>query len=182
MNEIDDTILNNEFIDSSNDIYTLKTVDIDDIIKDLKLSDEDEIITRSIILGIEYNAADTISNNLIASLPYVGTLQKDITKDLLQEHSEELKIARSTLDKESYKQYVRDLRKEIKDQIAADYNKRKYFESFKRSKNKLYNKLIIERGKAYADVYIYTRMLLKPIEFNQDIQDQYDRINGVYEE
>ena len=42
-----------------------------------------------------------------------------------------------------------------------------------------YNELYQNLGKAYAEMFIWTKTLLKPIEFNQAFQEAYERLNSV---
>lgn len=178
MSEADDIIFNEQFLDGTDNEYILKSANMDDILSDLNLSIEDTAITKSIILGLEEEAAKAIKENICVCLPNMGNVQRDAFKDLLRQHNKELQFARKTMSKEDYKEYVKDLRRTLKNQAKEDYNKRKVLERYKRGKAKLFEDMCFKRGKAYANMYVQALLGLKTVEYNQEVQDQYDRINN----
>lgn len=179
MSEANDAVVNEQFVDLPNDEYILQTVNIDNIIKELNLNNDDADITRSIILNLEADAADAISNNVIASLPYVGNIQKNLIRQTMHGHNAELQMAKKQMTKEEYKEYAKEVRKQVREKIVSDYRERKIIHKLKKGSSKKYRKLVFEKGKAYADLYIQALFWLKAVEYNPDVQKQYDIINGV---
>ena len=51
--------------------------------------------------------------------------------------------------------------------------------SFLIEKNIFYNEFYQTLGKSYAEMFIWTLTLLKPIEFNKAFQETYERINNL---
>ncbi|AXH74483.1 MAG: hypothetical protein KNU04_gp04 [crAssphage sp. isolate ctbg_1] len=182
MTDANRAIVDEQFVDISNDEYRLQTVDIDNILADLKLNEEDNALTKSVILDLERSIADTIKSGLIASLPQVGILQRNPVKDIMKARNKEIREAKANLSKEDYKVFAKKFRADIEDKVKQDYNKRKVANRFKYKLGKLYTKLAMERGKLYADIYIEALRNCKTIPFDRAIQDQYDRLNGIYED
>lgn len=182
MAETNDAIIDEQFVDINVDDYVLQTVTVDNIISELNLSEDDAAITKSIICSLEHEASVAIKSNIIASLPYVGNIQKKIIKDRIKEHYKELQEVRASVSKEEYKQYVKDLRKQIRNDIVSEYNNRRVYNKFRNGYKKEYEKLVLSRGKAYADMYIQALFLLKVVPYDDDVQYQCDVIAGRIKE
>lgn len=179
---MDDVIKNDELVDKIDETYLLQEVNLDIILNDLNISDTDKALTKSIIIGIESNAAEAIKEYLTVALPNVGTIQKDATRTLMKDRWQELQEARKSMPKDDYLEYAKKVRKEIKDELAENYRKRKVIEKFKRKNKKTYDKLAKRYGLAYANFYVQSIIWLHEIPYDDDIQKQYDIINGRWEE
>lgn len=168
------------FVDESTNNYILQTVDSNTILKELNISDEDTALTKSIIDTIEYEISNAIKKGLAASLPNVGVLQKDILRMKMSARKNEVQAARASMTKEEYKEYIKELRRTLKNEIQEEQHRRKRIRKIKQSYGKKYLEMVVNRGKAYADLYVESRFWFKTVEYNQEIQDQYDRIAGRY--
>lgn len=180
MADVNDTIINEQFLDEIDNEYILKTVSTNEILADMNLNEIDAALTKTIILGIEEEAAKAIKENICVSLPNMGNVQRSYFKDLMQKHNKELQLARATMTKEEYKTYVKEVYRNLRNEAKTTYNKRKVFERFKRGRVKDFDKLVLKRGKHWANLYVQALLWLTPVEYNQDVQDQYDKINGRY--
>lgn len=177
-----DVIDGSQFIDLIGTDYRLETVTTDNILSELELNEDEVALTKSIILSLEEEAAKTIKAGYIAQLPHVGTIQKDVVRDVLNSRRGDLNDAKKVMNKEEYKEFARQVYMESKNEVVEDYNKRKIVEKYKRNYKKLYTKLVINRGKLYADIYIEAILNLKSIPFDRAVQDQYDKLNGRWED
>lgn len=182
MNAANEVNYDEQFVDLPNEEYILQTVEIDTIINELTNDDEEAALTKSIILNLEEEAAKTIKAGLIAQLPQVGKIQRNTIKDMMQTRNKELREARKVMSKEDYKVFAKKVRKEVKDNIEEEYNKRKIVEKYKRNLKHTYTNLVINRGKLYAELYIQAILNCKSIPFDKAVQEQYDRLAGRYEE
>lgn len=186
MAEIDntnETILNNLEIENSLNNYAIQTVNTDDILNSLKFHTiQERALVKSIIENLEEDIATGFKEGLIVAIPNIGTLWKDKLPEELRKRNKELWDKKHEISKEEFIEYVKDVRRDIKNQIKEDANKRKILNKTKYKFKKKYNELVVSRGKEYADVYICALLWLKPIDYNQEVQDQYDKIYGIYEE
>lgn len=175
-------IVNEDFIDESSNKYVLQIATIDNVLSELNLSEDDEAITKSIILNLECEASNAIKIGLIASIPSIGCVQKDLLKETLRKRSDELKAARASLSKEDYKNYVREVQAEIKADLKDKYLKRKLVDRIKKQSKKFYDTMVINRGMAYTNLYIASRLWIEHIPFNKEVQEQYDIIANLNKE
>ena len=158
--------------------YLLEVVRSKDIFEDLDFNEDDLNICKDIIGQLETKAAEILNQGKTVALPYIGRLRKPLVKVEVYKQRKLLKVARSVMSKEDYKEYYRELRKECVDKISSQdekgkikrrliaLNRKRYLEKYK---------LFGERG---ADLWITTLMWLEPIEFNQEIQDVFDEIEA----
>ena len=58
-------------------------------------------------------------------------------------------------------------------------NEDKRFRYIKKIFKKEYNEFYQTLGKSYAEMFIWTLTLLKPIEFNKAFQEAYERLNNL---
>lgn len=179
---MDDTIKSDRLTDKLDETYILQEVTMDVILDDLHINSVERSITKSIILGIERDAAAAIKEHIVVSLPNVGNVLKDATQVKIKEHWQEIQEAKATLTKEKYKEFIKTLRKKIKDELAEQYRIRRTLEKFKRSHRKRYDEVCKIYGLAYGNLYLQSILWMTDIEFNPDVQEQYDRLNGVWED
>ena len=181
MSKTTDFIVNEDVVNNSSIDYNLQVVDMEYILDNMNLTPEDRELTKDIILNLEAQEAEAISKGLITQLPNYGTIVIDNIKRELHKHNKEMILARKQMTKDEYKQYVKDLRKDIKNNITE--KRIKNIKRKKQQKNiKYFKKLIVNRGKAYVNMLYLAYDLLETIEFNQEVQDQYDKMLGRYEE
>lgn len=175
-NDID---INEQFVGDSFNEYVLQKVDINNIIPDLNLSDEESALVKSIILSLEEEASKCIKENLVVTLPNMGTIRRDNFNDVLRNHNKEIKFARANMTKEDFRDYMKDLRKAVRADIKESYLKRRLNEQIRRGKFKIYERLAVERGKTYAELYVKAIHWLRSVDYDPDVQKQFDIINGV---
>lgn len=178
MNDIE---FNQDLIDDSS-IYSFNEVDQSIILDELDCDEEDKLTIKSIIDTIESQIAIHIKKGFIVNIPYIGNIQRSVLKDKLNTHNKELQLARSTMTKEDFKEYYKELRRQLKNEVKQEEHERKTIAKFRNKYKDFYITMAINRGRAYIELYIKSILWLSPIEYNQEIQDQYDRINGIYEE
>lgn len=169
-----------EFVDNVDTRYILYTKTTDDIISELDITEEEKVLTKSIILGLEEEVAKNLKENKIVSIPNIGICKKKLEAIELRKHNTELRLARKTMSQEEYKSYARDVYKFVRNKVKAEEAKNKLLNKYRSIHKRKYNEYAITRGLAYANLYIQSLMWFKVIDFNQEIQDQYDKINGRY--
>ena len=166
---------NREFTTLKNG-YKLEVIRLNDVLTDINFVNEDELfICKDIIIQLEDKAASVIADNKTVALPYIGRLRKPLVKQEMNKQRKLLKLARQNMDDIDFKQYVKDTYYECVDKIAS-----------KDLKNKIRKRLIALNRKRYvekynlfgefgANLWIESLLWLQPIEFNQEVQDVYDR-------
>lgn len=174
---MEDALLNN-----INDIdieYTIVVKTMDDIIYNITDDPKEKLIYESIINGIEGSAADAIKNGKIAQLPSIGCVRKSPVRKVIQDNYDNLKIARKNMTSDQYKEHVREIVIDAKqNQEKIDYNKSILRKVRSRNK-KVYDKYYITLGKAYAEMYIHSILMLKEVPYDSDVQEAFDNINGL---
>jgi len=179
----DDTVeYNEDFIDYIDNKHNLIIKDINDIINALDSDEEEKLIIRSAILNLEERASKGISNGDIVSIPSIGICRKKLESEELRKYNKELREAKKVLNKEEYKDYARNIYRNIRNKIAKRDFKNKVLNKHKALYRNTYLKYAMQYGKAYADLWIQSLLWFKIVDYDQAVQDQYDRLNGRYEE
>lgn len=169
-----DSIVNN--IDELDSQYNIIIKDSNDIINEMNLSDDDSLITKSIVEGMEKAIADALVDGKTVSIPYIGRVRKNPVKKHLKEHYEELREARSHMSYEEYRQFCGNIVNDIKSKIAYEDFIKFNLARIKSANKAKYNKLYIALGEAYANVYIKSIFWLKYVPFDRDVQEAFDNL------
>lgn len=162
-----------------NGSYKLNVKTTKDIIANLNMSREDKLITESIILNLEKNESDAIKLNHCITMPAVGTIQRRIDKLMLRKYNKELKDAAARLNKEEYKNYFKILHKKIFHEIKVQDARRAIFNKLKFGTNKKFTAEVLKYGYVTTCCKYLALTKFKVIEFDQELQDKWDELNGI---
>lgn len=172
--------------DYSGKIWFKKTYwDIDvierrELIDSMNLTEEEKLILNDIVLDVEELVVDYLNKDKLGIIPYLGTFKLNGGIRNIAKHSEEIKAAKKAgatneeLKNMQLKLYIDGVRKD-----DAKNKEDKIYRRIKKVYKDEYNELYQNLGKAYAEMFIWTKTLLKPIEFNQAFQEAYERLNSV---
>ena len=151
---------------------------IKDIVNDINYKNEDDaILCESIINSLESYAAKKLKEGKCVQLPYLGTLRKHEVKSRFNEQSIELKGLRKSVTSEEYKKIIKDKAKSIILELQEENKNKRIFNEIKRVYKNKYEDYCKTIGQAYADMWIYSKTLFEPIEFNEEVQRQFDEIS-----
>lgn len=148
-----------------------------DAIEDLYCFDDKErVLCDSIISHLEKDMAIAFSELKIIHVPRIGTMRINPLYKDFQKAKKSFRDIRKTTTKEEYKEYVKGVYNNIiksnkeKDIVLAKLNRLK-------NRNKVkYNELSINVGKKYADFYIKAIYFLRPIDFDEEFEDYYNKL------
>ena len=146
----------------------------------MNLTEEEKLILNDIVLDVEELAVDYLNKDKLGIIPYLGTFKLNGGIRNIAKHSEEIKAAKKAgatneeLKNMQLKLYIDGVRKD-----DAKNKEDKIYRQIKKVYKDEYNELYQNLGKAYAEMFIWTKTLLKPIEFNQAFQEAYERLNSV---
>ena len=163
-------------MNDNNDQYEIIVNKMPDIINMLNLSEDNQLLMESIITGIETTAAEFIRDGKIAQLPAVGCIRKDPIKKIVRDNHTNFKIARLHMDKEQYKEHVKGFIVDAKKKLNKADKTKEYSRQVRTRNRKKYDKLYASIGREYAEMYIHAIMLLSVVEYDQEVQDAYDKI------
>ena len=139
---------------------------------------EDRVMCDSIIESMDKNIAELISNNKVANIPFIGCVRKDPIRKVVVDNFNNFRIARTHLTKEQYKEHVRCVVNDAKEELKKEEFRKRYINRVRSRNKKKYDRLYIELGKHYATVYILSLYWMEAVEFDQDIQDMYDSLKS----
>lgn len=169
---------NREFTTLKNG-YKLEVVRQNNILADIDFADDIEFnICKDIITQLEDKSAAVLAESKTISLPYIGRLRKPLVKQEMNKQRKLIKFARQNMDKIDFKQYIRDTYKECVDKVASKDLKNKLRRQLIALNRKKYNEKYNLFGEFGANLWIESLLWLQPIEFNQEVQDVYDIIDG----
>lgn len=153
-------------------------VDIDNVLKDIHFETEDDkLLMKDIISNLESVVAEEIKNGKCVQIPYIGSLRKNPLKETLEKNRTNFRIAAKALSKEGFKEHCSLVFKKKKDELRIqDYEKAKLKQIRKRHQ-KEFEQLYINIGPAYANMYIFSKTLMRAVEFNEEFEDKIQELN-----
>lgn len=167
-----------ERIEEIDEQYKIIRKDVNDIIEEIDFDTEDDkLICHSIITNMDKYMAKTFKENKCANIPYMGCVRKTIIARTINENKTNFKLAKTELTKEEYKDHVRSYIYDAKETQKKLDREKLILKKIRSKFNKKYKELYVKLGAAYADLFIKSLSWFQPIEFNQDIQDMYDKLN-----
>ncbi|MBP3201335.1 MAG: hypothetical protein J6M39_06790 [Lachnospiraceae bacterium] len=171
--------VNNREITYLSNGCSLEVVRGKDILADIDFNSQDDFdICKDIIFQLESKAAEVLKQGNTIALPYVGRLRKPLVKQEYLKNRNLFKVARSVMSKEDYIEYKKDTYRECVAKINSEDNLKK----LRRRTIALNRKKYIQKYKLFgaviANIWIESLLWLKPVEFNQEIQDVFDEIEA----
>lgn len=160
--------------------YIIISKDTNDILNDMDFNDEDErLLCESIINNLEKDAAAGIRDMKIVSLPFIGCIRINPIKRKLRDAKLHLSLMRKNMSKGDYKQYVRDIVTEFREDMEKADSEKLIMTKIRRNNKKRYEMYYKKLGKAYAEMFIYSIRLMKDVPFNKEWQERYDELAGI---
>lgn len=160
--------------------WDINVIERQEIIKDIDLTEEEKLFLNDIILDIEELAVQYLNNDKVGVIPYVGNFKLNQGIRNIDKHSNEIKQAKlNGKTTEEIKDMVINFYKDGKNKEYENNKELKIYNNIKKIYKKEYNELYQTIGKSYAEMFIWTKTLLKPIEFDKYFQEAYERINGL---
>lgn len=166
------TINNNDINELS--YNTLETKRIDDIINDMNFDDDiKKNLCKEIIIGIEKSAYTNYINGKCAQLPFFGSIRKKYVINKMMSIRKRLKAIRSYVNKSEFKEYLKDIIAEFKEEEKEFDAKKLYLKKIKVANKKKYKKLVERIGIAYANMYIFSIYCFKEVPYNEEFEERY---------
>ena len=167
---------NKEYVTLKNG-YRLEIVRQQQVLEDINFHNQDEFdICKDIISCLETKSSQVLAKGETVSLPYIGRLRKPLIIQELYKQKKLLKVARSVMDKDDYKEYKKEVYQECVSKIVNADNLAKLRRRLITLNKKKYLKKYKVFGEFGAMLWIESLLWLKPIEFNQEVQDVFDEI------
>lgn len=169
--------VNNKEITYLSNGYSLEVVRMNNVLADIDFVTQDDYdICKDIIFNLETKASEVLKEGKTISLPYIGRLRKPLVKTEYLKHRNLLKIARSVMTTQDYKDYKKDLYKECVAKVSSADNLKKLRKRIIALNRKQYVKKYNLFGEVIANIWVESILWLQPIEFNQEVQDVFDEI------
>lgn len=175
--------LNDDFADKiwfKKSFWDIDVIERRELIDSMNLTEEEKLILNDITFDVEELAVDYLNRDEKGIIPYLGTFKLHGGIRNIAKHSEEIKAAKRAgksneeLKELQLKLYIDGVNK---DKEKEEENKRlRYLKKiFKKKYNEYYQTL----GKSYAEMFIWTISLIKPIEFDEEYQKIYEKLNNI---
>lgn len=163
--------------DSSTEEYDIIVKDSNDILNEINFSnDNDALIMKTIISNMERDIANELVKGHTVAIPFIGRVWKNPARELLRPYKKELFENSKYMSREEYIEECKKLFGEVRKELDyLDFVKG----ALKRikMKNKVkYDKYFLSLGKTYADMYIKSIYWLSYVPYDQEVQDQFDRL------
>lgn len=169
--------VNNKEVTNLKNGYRLEVLRQKDIFANMSFENDDDLnICKDIINQLETKAAAVLAKGNTVSLPYIGRLRKPLVHEELQKHRKLLKVARTVMNKNDFKDYRWDTYRECVAKIASEDEQKKLRRKLIAANRKRYTEKYKLFGESGANLWIESLLWLQPIEFNQEVQDVFDEI------
>lgn len=154
-----------------------KTVDIEDVLKEVHIKNEDELnICRDIITDLELMASKYIQQNKCVSLPYVGAIRRNPRAIKINKSLYKLAKAKETPGF-NFEKYTKELINNIKKEVKEEEVENTKILLIKGRNKERYKKYYKELGKAYADMYIASLFMMRGIEYNSEFDEIFKSLS-----
>ena len=154
------------------DVNVLEERDIINQISDI--TEEERKKLTSIVFNAELFCKETLLNECVAHLPYVGTFKINAGKRYLEKHAEEIKQHYTPEMNNRDRLKVRiDFYKQGWREFSARQNEKSKEDHFRKMFKKEYDECYKVMGKSYAEHFIHSMTLLEFIPFDQDFEDAF---------
>lgn len=171
--------VNNREVTYLSNGYALEVIREKDILADIDFDSQDDFnICKDIISQLESKGAEILKEGKTVALPYIGRLRKPLIKQEYLKNRNLLKVARSVMTKEDYNEYKKETYKECASKIISQDNLKKLRKRVIALNRKKYIQKYNLFGEVIANIWIESILWLKPVEFNQEIQDVFDEIES----
>ena len=154
-----------------------KIVDIEDVLKEVHFKNNDELsICKDIITDLEHMASKYIQQNKCVSLPYVGAIRKNPKTIKIRKNIDEINKAKRTVGL-NFGKYYKNLLKDIKEEVKKEEVENTKVLLIKGKNKEKYKKYYKELGKAYADMYIASLLMMRGIEYNPEFDEIFKSLS-----
>lgn len=168
-------IANTSSHEEFDDNYILIYKDMNNILDDIGLQGDERILCKSIIENLEKEASINIRKDKCVAIPHIGTIQKNWYRSKLIGHYKDFKEARKTMTREEYKEYTAKVMEEEKQKHYEEEEKITNERKFKKKLLPKWIKLSKKHGIAYANLWVYAMSKLEIIEFDEEVEEIYER-------
>ena len=146
-----------------------------DVLYELYFANEtDRNIANSIIDSLERKAAEDIKAGKVVVLPCIGKANINFLK-------RDFKAKLDKIKSKQYKEYTKELFFNMKDKYEKRYIELSTVKRLKVINKKKYTKLVKKYNTTYANMYIFALSLLRPYEYDEEFEEQYNQITNEHE-
>ena len=151
----------------------------DDIINETYFTkEEDKILCKDIIEHLENMANKGIREDKCVSIPFIGSIRKNIKVKTIRSNLKNIKVAKTCLNEVDFKFYVKDVIEDKLNDIKIQ-DKNKYIVNIIKNKNKSkYNKYYKTFGPAYANMFIASLFMMTPIKYDEEFEEVFKKLNN----
>lgn len=165
------------FYDIRDEDYQIVKDDSKVLIESINFNnDNDKFLCESIIDELEKSIVDTVNEGKIAYIPFIGSICRNKVRQEVIKNFSNFKLARKFLTKEQYKEHVRSVINDAKEQERQEEYKSKFYAKLRKKNKKKYETFYRIHGKAYANMYIYALTLMKEVPFDNEVEEMFARL------
>ena len=88
--------------------YPIVVSEVNDVLDSIEFNSfEERCLCEAIITEMDKAIADTISDEKVANIPFIGCVRRNPIRKAINDNKEKLKVIRKGITKEQYKDHVR---------------------------------------------------------------------------
>lgn len=159
--------------------YSIVVKNHNDIISELTDDATEKLIYESIIGSLESVASKTVKNKKIAQLPSIGCIRINPLREVIKSNHVAFKIAKKNMNSEQYKSHVKEIIIDARQTMAINDARKLAIKRIRSKNKKRYDLLYINIGKAYAEVYILSLLLLRVVPYDDEVQQHLEELNKL---
>lgn len=149
----------------------------DDILDNMSFdTKEDKLLCSDIIDNLDKSIADGLRQQKIVQIPLIGCLRINPVRKEFNENRKALKAIRKSVNKDQYRQYIKDYIGELRNKQRAKDSYKLIITRIKKCNKKKYDYFARNLGYAYAELFIISVYWLKEVPFDAEWEEWYQSL------
>ena len=101
--------------------YPIVVSEVNDVLDSIEFNSfEERCLCEAIITEMDKAIADTISDEKVANIPFIGCVRRNPIRKAINDNKEKLKVIRKGITKEQYKDHVRCILNDAREKVEKE--------------------------------------------------------------
>lgn len=159
--------------------YPIVVNDIEDILDAVSYKSlEDRVMCQSIIESMDKDIEELISTDKVANIPFIGCVRRNPVRKVIVDNFNNLRLAKTQLTKEQYKDHVRCLVNDAKERVREEDLYKRVTRKVRTKNKKKYEYYFLHYGKAYAELYLSAILMMNEVPFDAEVEEAFERLRN----
>lgn len=159
--------------------YPIVVSEVNDVLDSIEFNSfEERCLCEAIITEMDKAIADTISDEKVANIPFIGCVRRNPIRKAINDNKEKLKVIRKGITKEQYKDHVRCILNDAREKVEKEDARKRFEKTFRNKNKKKYERYFINYGRAYAEAFIKALTWLEEVPFDIEVEEAFENLRN----